>query len=192
MATDPPPLAAVLAGGRGSRLGGAKATATLAGRPLLAYAVDAASAVADEVVVVAKDGTPLPPLDVPVWREPEAGFHPRHGIVCALRGARGRPVVVVPVDMPLVPSALLEVLIELIAGAPAAVPRAYGRLHPLCAAFAPAALGDFEAAPEDEPLTRTLERMAAHVLDADAVGERLLNVNTPADLARAEALLSRR
>ncbi len=187
-----PLLAAVLAGGRGSRLGGAKATAQLAGRPLLAWALDAATAVSDDVVVVAKQDTPLPPLDVPVWREPEAGFHPRHGLVCALRGAGGRPVVVIPVDMPLVPPALLEVLIERVADAPAAVPRADGRLHPLCAAFAPAALRDFEAAPEDEPLTRTLERMAAYVLDADAVGDGLLNVNTPADLARAEALLSRR
>ena len=187
------PLAAVLAGGRGERLGGSKATAMLAGRPLIAHALDAARAVGGDVVVVAKPGSSLPRLDVPVWREPEAGHHPRHGLVCALRGAGQRPVVVIPVDMPLIPVQLLEVLLEKVAeGAVAAVPRAHGRLHPLCAAFSPAALRDFDSAPEDEPLHRTLERMAAQVVDADAVGDGLLNVNTPDDLRRAEELLSRR
>ena len=187
------PLAAVLAGGRGVRLGGSKATVELAGRPLIAYAVDAARTVATDVVVIAKTGSSLPPLDVPVWMEPEAGHHPRHGLVCALRGAAGRPVVVIPVDMPLIPTMLLEVLLEKVAeGAVAAVPRADGRLHPLCAAFSTEALADFDSAGDDEPLHRTFERMAAHVVDAEAVGEGLLNVNTPDDLRRAEALLSRR
>lgn len=39
-----PPLGAVLAGGRGARIGGAKATADLAGRPLISYAVAAVEA----------------------------------------------------------------------------------------------------------------------------------------------------
>ena len=187
------PLAAVLAGGRGARLGGSKATVELAGRPLIEYALDAARTVTADVVVIAKPGSSLPSLGVPVWMEPEEGHHPRHGLVCALRGADGRPVVVVPVDMPLIPSMLLEVLLEKVAdGAVAAVTRAHGRLHPLCAAFSPAALADFDSAADDEPLHRTFERMAAHVVDADAVGDGLLNVNTPDDLRRAEALLSRR
>ena len=104
----------------------------------------------------------------------------------------GRPSVVVPCDMPLVPPALLEVLLEVVeGGAPAALPRTEGRVHPLCAAYAPAALPDLEAAERDEPLTLTLDRLGATVLAADAAADRMLNVNTRADLAVAEILLGR-
>ncbi|HEX2084827.1 MAG TPA: molybdenum cofactor guanylyltransferase [Solirubrobacteraceae bacterium] len=183
-------LGAVLAGGRGSRLGGAKATARAAGRPLLAWSLDALRAAVPEVVVIAKEATPLPPCDAPVHRDEPPDFHPRHGLVSALRRAAGRPVVVVPCDMPLVPPALLEVLLDVVEdGAPAAIPRTEGRLHPLCAAYAPGVLRDLEAAGPDEPLTLTLDRLGATVLDADAAADRMLNVNTRADLAVAELLL---
>src|SRR5439155_10908431 len=66
------PVGVVLAGGAGRRMGGAKATALLAGRPLVAWAVEALRAGGlDEVAVAAKASTVLPALDVPVWLEPE-------------------------------------------------------------------------------------------------------------------------
>ena len=185
-------LGAILAGGRGARLGGAKATAEAGGRPLLAWSLDALREAVPEVVVIAKEATPLPPCDVPVHRDEPPDFHPRHGLVSALRRAAGRPVVVVPCDMPIVPPALLEVLLDVVEdGAPAAIPRSEGRLHPLCAAYAPGVLGDLEAAEHDEPLTRTLDRVGAVVLSADAAADRMLNVNTRADLGIAEILLRR-
>ena len=145
-----------------------------------------------DVVVIAKPSTPLPPCDAPVHRDEPEEFHPRHGIVSALRRAAGRPVVVVPCDMPLVPPALLEVLLDVVQdGAPAAMPRSEGRAHPLCAAYAPSVLPELEAADRDEPLTLTLERLGGVVLNADAAADRMLNVNTRADLAVAEILLRR-
>jgi molybdenum cofactor guanylyltransferase len=187
------PLGALLAGGRGSRLGGAKATAEVYGRPLLAWSLDALREAVPDVVVIAKPETPLPPCDAPVHRDEPPDFHPRHGIVSALRRADGRAVVVVPCDMPLVPPALLEVLLDVIDdGAPAAVPRTEGRIHPLCAAYAAEALQHLERADHDEPLTRTLDSLGVVILDADAAADRMLNVNTRADLAVAELLLSRR
>jgi molybdenum cofactor guanylyltransferase len=187
------PLGAILAGGRGARLGGAKAMAEAGGRPLLAWALDALRESVTDVVVIAKESTPLPDCDAPIHRDEPADFHPRHGLVSALRRARGRPVVVVPCDMPLVPPALLDVLFDVVAGgAPAAIPRTEGRVHPLCAAYAPSVLRDLEAADPDEPLTVTLDRLGAVVLDADAAADRMLNVNTRADLAVAEILLRRR
>jgi molybdopterin-guanine dinucleotide biosynthesis protein A len=190
---EPHALGALLAGGRGARLGGAKATVEVCGRPLLAWSLDALRAAVPDVVVIAKPGTPLPDCDAPVHRDEPEEFHPRHGIVSALRRGDGRPVVVVPCDMPLVPAALLEVLLDVVEdGAPAAIPRAEGRVHPLCGAYAAEALAHLEAADRDEPLTRTLDDLGAVVLHADAAADRMLNVNTRADLAIAEVLLSRR
>jgi len=89
----------VLAGGRGRRLGGAKPTAELGGRPLIAWPLAAAREAGLEAVVVAKAATPLPSdLDVPVWTEPDEPVHPLAGLVHALERADGRAVVAVACD----------------------------------------------------------------------------------------------
>jgi molybdopterin-guanine dinucleotide biosynthesis protein A len=172
----------VLAGGRGVRLGGAKATAQLAGRPLAQHAIDALASVVDEVVVVAKPGTPLPPLGVPVWHDdtPDDDFHPRHGLVAALRRAQGAALLVLAVDLPHAAPALQALLA--VEGA-TAIARAEGRLQPLCALYAPQALAILEAAPPDEALTATVARLHPVVVDVPAWS--LVNVNTPQDLADA-------
>ena len=84
------PFAAVLAGGRSRRMGSPKALVELGGRPLLAWAVAAALDAGLEAVVVAKPGSELPPLDVPVWPEPEQPAHPLVGVVAALERAAPR------------------------------------------------------------------------------------------------------
>ena len=97
-------IGVVLAGGVGRRIGGDKAMVELEGRPLVLYPLAVLRAVLDEVVVVAKQSTILPPLDadVAIWLEADEPRHPLLGIVHALRCARGRPVIVVAGDMPFV------------------------------------------------------------------------------------------
>ncbi|MBS1881068.1 MAG: NTP transferase domain-containing protein, partial [Actinobacteria bacterium] len=97
----------MLAGGAGTRLGGGKATAELAGRALVEYPLAALAAAGVEAVVVAKAETELPRLAVPVVVEPAAPRHPLLGIVAALRHAGGRPVLAVACDLPLLAPALL-------------------------------------------------------------------------------------
>ena len=191
MATSGTRCGAVLAGGRGERLGGAKAAAVLDGRTLLDRALGTLDPVCDRRAVVAKPGSPLPPLPdgVERWLEPEADHHPRHGLVEAVRRTSG-VVVVLAVDLPLVtPRLLAELAGALDGGAVAAVARAGGKIQPLCGAYTAAALGILEAAPPDEPLVRTVERLAPAVVEADP--SLLHNVNTPGDLERASLLLAR-
>jgi molybdopterin-guanine dinucleotide biosynthesis protein A len=178
----------VLAGGRGRRLGGAKAVVPLAGRPMIAWPLAALRSVAAEVAVVAKADTELPPLSVPVWIESVSSRHPRHGIVEALRRADGRSVVVLAVDLPLVREPLLRALIGA-AGVCAVACDEGKRVQPLCGVYGQSALAVLESAPADEALVATVERLGPAVVDA---GAALLNVNTPADLERAAVAVSRR
>jgi molybdenum cofactor guanylyltransferase len=187
-------IGVVLAGGVGRRIGGDKATVELDGRPLLLYPLAVLRAAFDEVAVVAKPETELPALDpdVPVWREADEHHHPLVGVVYALGCAGRRPVVVVAADMPFVSLALVTALArERARGAPAVVPRAVGRLQPLCARYDPPALA---ALAGFDPAARAQDVVAAlrpRVLDWPDE-EPFFNVNAPEDLLQASALLAGR
>jgi molybdopterin-guanine dinucleotide biosynthesis protein A len=179
-------IVAVLAGGRGRRMGGPKPLAELAGRPLVEHPLAAAAAAGLHAVVVAKRGTPLPP-GLEVWREPDRPVHPLLGIVTALERAGG-PVVVTACDMPFVPA---ELLARLAAGPEAAV-RAGERLEPFPARYEPAWLPALRAALAVEaPLRATLEALGPATIAFDDAAA-LRSVNTPDELAAAHDRLAER
>jgi molybdenum cofactor guanylyltransferase len=176
----------VLAGGRGRRMGAPKATAPLAGRPLIAYPLEALRAACERVVVVAKRDTELPP-DLERWDEPDDPRHPIAGITHALERAGG-PILVCAADMPFVSADVLGLLAgELQPGLKAAAAFCEGKLEPLLAAYAPEALEVLAEAPADEPLRRTVESLTPVLVDVSP--EVVFNVNTPADLGEAERRL---
>ena len=190
-----PPIGVVLAGGAGRRLGGDKAVVDLDGRPLLAYPLTALRAAVGEVAVVAKRDSALPRLDadVHIWLEPDEPRHPVAGIVRALKSARGRAVLVVAVDLPLVPVELLHRLAtdRTAPGSLAVLARAGGRPQPLCGRYEPGALAvldGFDPAARATELVARLQPALVEVADEDA----LLNVNRPEDLLRASAVRGRR
>jgi molybdenum cofactor guanylyltransferase len=186
-------VGAVMAGGRGTRMGRPKAAVELGGRPLIAYPLAALAGAGLEAVVVAKRDTPLPELEVTVWHEPNEPAHPLCGILAALEQA-GRPILACGCDMPfLVPKLLLHLATR---SRPLVVPRAGGRLHPLLARYGPALLDPLGRALDSaEPLHEVVSRLDPFLVDEHALRrfgdpERLLfNLNTPEDLARAEDLL---
>lgn len=180
--------AAILAGGAGSRLGGAKATADLAGRPLISYAIAAARAAGLEPLVVAKLDSPLPALDCELIAEADEPRHPLTGVVAALERVDA-PVVTLPCDLPLLPAAALGRLATTDAGLAVA---AGERLHPTLARWTPELLPELRAAQrKGEALARTASRLDAELIDARLLTDpvdpavALLNVNDHDDLALA-------
>ncbi|HET7574690.1 MAG TPA: molybdenum cofactor guanylyltransferase, partial [Solirubrobacterales bacterium] len=163
-----PALGAVLAGGRGSRLGGDKAAALLAGRPLAVHVAAAFAEAGLDAVLCAKPGEAVPGLELSLVAEPPQPRHPLAGIVAALRAGEGRPVVAVACDMPFVAPSLLAALAA--APEPLVVPAPRGRLQPLCARYAPTTLPALEAAlGAEEPLTRTVASLDPVVWDEEVL-----------------------
>ena len=197
---------AVLAGGAASRYGGApKGLVTVGGRRILDRVIDSVQTV-----------TGSPPLlianapDAPSWRadvqtvpDTRPGFGSLGGIYTAVVAAPG-PVLCVAWDMPFVPDALLQKLTEgfTAGGYDAFLPESSGRrgLEPLCAVYGPACgpaiarrleSGDLKAISFHGDVRVGILSLA----DVRAFGdpeELFFNVNTPEDLAQAEARWQRR
>lgn len=191
-------ILAVLAGGEARRMGGGKAGALLAGRPLISYPLAAARQAGLETVVVAKRATVLPALKETVLIEPDQPTHPLCGILAALDFALTRPlapdVLFVACDMPFLTGELLQAMAGL---GGTAMTEAGRRPQPLPARLEArhrAALkGSLDA---QGSLRAALEALEPHVvseveLSLFGVPERLcFSVNSPAEMAEAERVLT--
>jgi molybdopterin-guanine dinucleotide biosynthesis protein A len=176
-------------------MGGAKAAVQLRGRPLIEYPLQALRQVLDDVAVIAKPDTELPPLPgVTVWMEPAEPRHPLVGIVEALAVAGGRPVVVCAADLPLVSPALITRLVSAEPrGAPAAIATHRGQIQPLLGRYLPSAVLLLAPAARqaEQPVRQAVEAIdPLHIEVADP--DELFNVNSPEDLLIAQTLLDRK
>lgn len=184
------PAGIVLAGGASSRMGRDKAGILVDGETLAGRAAARLAAVCPEVAVADAGRGSLPGC-------PSLPDGPGRGPVAGLLGAAlafpGRPLLVLACDLPGVPVPLLA---ELAAseGFDWAVPRWNGRVEPLCALYAPAAL---EALAEQAGrglfgphLLAERSGLAIRFLEEEALArfgrpeELFLNLNTPGDLAK--------
>lgn len=186
--------AAIIAGGKGTRLGGqVKGLLVVGGQRIVDRQLAALRAVFDSLIIVANDPQPWRDTGVAVIadRWPEAG--PLAGIEAALAHfATADSVVCVAGDMPFLQPALLTLLRD--AGdADAVVARAAGQPQPLLARYAtrlqPLIATRLHAG--QRAVHRLFDAIAVHWLDeaalraVDPALDSLRDVNTPADFDRA-------
>lgn len=186
------PIAGVLAGGAGTRLGSSKAGFLLAGLALVEYPLRAAAAAGLDAIVIAREDTPLPDVGVTVIRDGPGDRHPLRGIVTALDHAQ-RPVIAVACDMPLLTPGWLAWLAT---ANGLVVPRAGGRLHPLAARYEPTVTEQLRTACDaGASVQATLSALGATVVEEDELASfgdpalMFFNVNTAQDAERATLLL---
>ena len=163
-------------------MGAAKPLAPLGGRPLIAWPLAAAAAAGLRAVVVAKAATPLPPVDVEVWQEPDEPQHPLTGLVLRW-SAPAAPVVAVGCDQPwLTP----ELLASLAAAAGCAAPLVRGAFEPFPARYRPRR--STRCAPPATRRRRVRRVLAALSPESSrgATPRVVAGVNTPEALAAAE------
>jgi FdhD protein len=109
---------AVLAGGRSRRMGADKRTMDVAGQALLARAIEALGAVADEVLVIVAEGDAAMLADLAAEAtfrtDLEPGLGPLGGLATALTRTDTDVVLVVPGDHPALSVAVLQRLLDLL------------------------------------------------------------------------------
>jgi molybdopterin-guanine dinucleotide biosynthesis protein A len=194
MPRRPEAIGAVLAGGSGVRMGGSKATVALNGRPLISYPVEAVWRALGHAVIIAKADTELPSLPgVTVWIEPQAPNHPLIGLLHALEMAEGRPVLVCAGDLPFVTPRLVRRLAGGARGVSALLAASGGTAQPLLGWYHPRSLAVLR---EIDPASGMSMRDAISRVRPAMVEvgdpDLLFNVNTPADLLTAAAMIDAR
>ena len=196
----------MLAGGAARRYGGTpKGLLTVGDRRILDRVVDAVQAVTGErplLIANAPDAASWRP-DLETLPDVRPGLGTLGGIYTAVTASAG-PVLCVAWDMPFVPEGLLRLLRDRMGPDTydAVLPESSGRrgLEPLCAVYGPACApaiarrldqGDLMAISFHADVRVGIVPLAEVRRFGDP-DELFFNVNTPDDLARAEALCQRR
>jgi molybdopterin-guanine dinucleotide biosynthesis protein A len=202
MSTHEPVTALIVAGGKSTRFGSDKASAVVAGRPLLEWVVRGVSPACAAIVVVGARGQAIAGFETEhrltfVEDEyPDQG--PLAGLVSGLPAVSTPLVFAVSCDVPLVQPGLIAGLATIAKGFDVLVPEVGGFLQPLHAVYRVAAcLPVFRAAVQAGRLkitsgysglrVRTVGELEVRTLDPDLASFR--NVNRADDLPGIEELL---
>jgi molybdopterin-guanine dinucleotide biosynthesis protein A len=186
---------AVLAGGDGSRIGGGKPLIRLGGRTLIDRAFERAREWSSNAVVAVRSPQQLGQSQYP-WVADAAGIDgPLAGLASALEWACRQgadAVLTIPCDMPFLPDELPQRLLAGLGDLGAAVASSGGNLHPVCGLWRTGALA--EVSTYCASGKRSLRGFAGHIGFAEVEwplepSDPFFNINSPADLAAAEALL---
>jgi molybdenum cofactor guanylyltransferase len=190
--------AAILAGGRASRLGGvAKPLLTVGGQRIIDRALAVLRPLVDEVVILADDAAPFAPLGLRVIPDRRPGLGPLAGLEAALLAVDAEELLLVGGDMPALSPRVVAHVLAAAPGADAVVPFTAGRPEPLHARYhrrvaaTVSARLDRGALPLhgllDEIAVTPVDEAALRALDPELL--TFANVNTPDDLRRLDERL---
>jgi molybdopterin-guanine dinucleotide biosynthesis protein A len=202
-------IGAILAGGESRRYGAPKALETVGGRRIIDRVLDALRAVTPDVVLLANEPALFADLSLPTRPDSRPGLGALGGILTGLQWAREdghAGILAVACDMPFLSPPLLAALLDIASageGRPPDVVLPEGRnrrgVEPLCAWYGTRCIEAIEARLDagDRRMIAFHDDVRVERVPLDRVRRfgdpdtLFLNVNTPADRDRAEALADR-
>lgn len=197
-------LGGILAGGRGRRMEGIdKPFAPLTGRPLIAHVIERLAPQTAGLVLNANDaperfaafGHDVVADRLGGYRGPLAGVH---ALMLAARDRGASHVLVTPADTPFLPADLASRLAAAVSGGDTvALASSGGRRHPVVALWPAVHAEHLEAhlaGSTDLSMAAYLRQVPCAEVDFSAAPppDPFFNINTPADLDAAEALIAGR
>ncbi len=203
--TKDPASAVILAGGRSSRMGQPKATLRFGPATIIERLIaELYPAFEELIVVVAPTGVETFAAEtllcdslprIRLLRDQDTFAGPVPALIHGLHAVRNPIAFACSCDLPLMRAEVARALCKLIGDSDAVVPEIAGRGQPLCAAYRKTALDKIERLADGgaSRLTAIVERLdcrrvaEAELRRIDPDLRSFLNVNTPADYARALA-----
>lgn len=188
-------VAVILAGGAGSRIGGAKPLRMLGGRTLLDHALRQAGKWSENVAIAVREPRQAEKTRLRVILDDSEIEGPLAGLAAGLRFAsdeHAEAVLTLPADMPFLPTDLGERLQDAIGDSTAAIACSGGHLHPVCGLWRTASLdqlADYVASGQ-RSLRGFAESIGFTAVEwPTAPADPFFNINRVEDLAAAERLL---
>jgi molybdopterin-guanine dinucleotide biosynthesis protein A len=190
------PAVVILAGGDGTRIGGAKPLRQLGGKRLIDRAIESARLWSDVLGVAVRDPAQAGEIDVPRIIDDPSIEGPLGGLSAALGFAQDLGcdyLLTIAADMPFLPAGLGSRLWAEIGDSRAAIAASGGELHPVCGLWSVTVL---DALPRYLGTGRRSLKGFAEAVGLRAVEwpielfDPFFNINSPADLATAERLLA--
>ena len=189
----------IQAGGKSTRMGGRpKALLEVGGRRIIERVLDVVAPVVDDVLIVTNTPELYAFLGVPMV----ADLHPDHGslggIFSGLAAATGEAAFTVACDMPFLHRDVARLVVARAAEGDVIIPRVGTQLETMHAVYAKACLPPIEArlrAGRFKIVGFFDSVRVVEIAEADIVRHRpaevvFMNVNTPEELARAQALVA--
>lgn len=187
----------VLAGGRSSRIGQDKATIKLGNLTLMERVVSILSQLVEEVVVVGGDSAGSASLGLRAVDDIFPGGGVLGGLYTGLRVAKHSRILAVGCDMPFLNPELLRYMLQEVKGYDVVIPRIGEYVEALHAIYSKACLPPIGRKLEEGnlrlvsffPEVRVRHIEAEEIERFDPKHLSFFNINTPADLRRAEVFL---
>jgi molybdenum cofactor guanylyltransferase len=190
MSTDADLAAAILAGGRASRLDGVnKGTLMIGHSAIIDRQLDTLREVAREIFVVGREDVEWTARGLPVVADEIPGAGPLGGIYTAILRSPRERTLVVACDMPFLSSTLLRTLAA-VKDADVVIPRHRNGYEPLCAIYSRACADDIRQRLAQGINEASRLPAGMRVTEFDVDNETFfVNVNTPHDYERAKGLI---
>ena len=175
--------AAMVAGGKSSRMGTDKGLLFIHQKPMIQRVMDAVPTAISAKIIIANDNA-YQQFGIPVFADiiPDCG--PMGGLYTALKNTTTDWILLLSCDIPLITPALIALLLNETAATQAVMFSDGGNLHPLCALYHRSVLSTVEAFIEAKmyKMKTLCEHISLKIVLLTAAEVTLLqNINTPAE-----------
>jgi signal transduction histidine kinase/molybdopterin-guanine dinucleotide biosynthesis protein A len=189
--------AAILAGGKSSRMGTNKALLQLNGKSVIEHVAAAVRKVADEVMLITNTPEKYGFLSLPMFRDEIQGIGPLGGIYTALQKCTTTHCLIVACDLPFLSEPLLRFLSENAGDAEIFAIDSGNGVEPLCAVYSKSCLPEIERqmAQKQYKVADLLAKVRARIVRFDASysfysPHLFYNVNTPEEWRQAGEMMA--
>lgn len=189
----------IQAGGQSKRMGQDKGLVSLAGRPMIEHVIEGVDGIGDEITITTNNPNGYQYLGIRMASDTDPGAGALTGLHTALEASQGETVFVIACDMPFPNQALIQYLLSLAPKADAVVPFMNNRYQPLHAVYSrePCLQAIRKAIANNQKRAISfysdinvfkIEEQEISKYSKDELS--FFNVNTPTDLAKAEAIIN--